>query len=464
MSKVRKDLPFAKNDSVVLEISDLGSKGEGIGRFEGFAVFTEGALPGETVRVRIIKISSSYAVGKLEEILTASYDRVEPPCPYASQCGGCQLAHLSYEAQLRCKSAKIRSCLERIGGFSFTEEIPVLGMKEEELPHYRNKAQYPVQFSDGRARAGFYAARSHRLLEVSECFIQSERANQLIHDICEELNRLGVSVYDEASGKGLLRHVLIRTSRDGADTSVTFVINGKKLPDTEAWTDFMKSRGVRSFSLNLNREEGNVILGYTTLTVFGDPFIEDTLDGLSFRIAPAAFYQVNPLQTDVLYAKALEFAGLSGSETVVDAYCGIGTISLFLARHAGKVIGVEIVPDAIDNARENAVRNGIGNAEFFCGKSEELVPDMVLHQGLRPDIMVVDPPRAGCDSALLDAVCTALPEKLVYVSCDPATLARDLDFLCHQKKAYRLTRVCGVDMFPMTAHIETIVLLQRENS
>lgn len=455
--------PLQKNQIVELSIDDLGSKGEGIGHFEGLAVFIEGALPGEQVRALIIKVNASFAVGKLLEVLASSPDRVTPVCSFFPKCGGCQLMHLSYEGQLRYKAGKIANVLERIGHFDPAGDIPIIGMSPDEISGYRNKAQYPVQSIGGAVSYGFYAARSHRLVPVTECFIQSSEANTLIPKIVNFANSLGLSAYDEMTGKGLLRHVLIRESKLRGNCSVLFVINGSKLPKAALWADFMREEGVASFSVNQNTARDNVILGPKTETIFGEEYIEDSIGPVIFRISPLSFYQVNSVQTERLYAKALEFASLTGSETVLDAYCGIGTISLFLAQKAQKVYGVEVVPEAIENAKQNACENGFDNTDFRCGPAEDLMPAMFANEGIRPDVIVVDPPRAGCEKAFLDAVAEAAPDRMVYVSCDPATLARDLDYLCHEKQAFVLEKVCGVDMFPHTAHVETVVRLARKH-
>lgn len=458
MSK-KNNAPVEKNRDIELEILSLGSKGEGIGRFEGFAIFVPGALPGERILAHIVQVKSGYAFGKLLRILEASPDRIEPRCPQAGKCGGCQLSHLSYEAQLRYKREKIGDVLKRIGRFEGVELPPVLGMTDP--LHYRNKAAYPVACTaDGPVTAGFYATHSHRILPADDCYLQKETANRLLPLIRGKACELMLPAYDEETHTGLLRHILIRSAEKTDECSVCFVLNGKKLPAADAWCRFFEEQGVTSFSINLNREKGNTILGSETVTLFGKPQITDELDGLLFEISPVSFYQVNPLQTEVLYRTALEFADLRGDETVIDAYCGIGTISLFLARRAGKVYGIEIVPEAIENARRNAERNGIRNAEFFVGASEDEMPKLV-EQGVRPDVVVVDPPRSGCDRKLLESICKVMPEKLVYVSCDPATLARDLDILCHEFGAYTLEKVQGVDMFPMTSHVETVVCLRR---
>ena len=457
--------PVEKNQEILLTIDDLGSKGEGIGRYEGFTVFVEGALPTEVVWVRIVQVRKNFAFGKLMKVMEPSKDRVEPVCYLAGKCGGCQLCHFSYDGQLRFKREKVRQVLERIGHFSAEEIAKVLaentlGMADENWLNYRNKAQFPIQMVDGQVQAGFYAPRSHRLLPVMDCKIQSQKANSLIKKIVEFMQKQKVSVYDEEKHEGLVRHVLIRDGYFSGQVSVCVVINGKKLPQGGLWIELMKDLEVDSFSININTEKSNVILGRETRLVYGTPYIEDKIGDLRFHISPASFYQVNPVQTAVLYGQALEMADLSGDEVVWDAYCGIGTISLFLAQKAKKVYGVEIVPAAIEDAKVNAQLNNMDNAEFYVGKAEEVIPSLYKEQGIRADVMVVDPPRAGCEEVLLRTFMDMAPEKIVYVSCDPATLARDLDILCHQGQ-YELKKVQPVDMFPNTGHVETVCLLSK---
>ena len=462
------EVPVEKNQEILLTIDDLGSKGEGIGRYEGFTVFVEGALPSEVVWVRIVQVRKNFAFGKLMKVMEPSNDRVEPTCYLAGKCGGCQLCHFSYEGQLRFKREKVRQVLERIGHFP-EEEIDAvladntLGMEEGNWLNYRNKAQFPIQMVDGQVQAGFYAPRSHRLLPITDCKIQSKKANSLIKKIVEFMQKQKVSVYDEEKHEGLVRHVLIRDGYFSGQVSVCVVINGKKLPQGELWIQLMKDLAVDSFSVNINTEKSNVILGRETRLIYGTPYIEDKIGDLRFHISPASFYQVNPLQTAVLYGQALDMADLSGDEVVWDAYCGIGTISLFLAQKAKKVYGVEIVPAAIEDAKVNAQLNNMDNAEFYVGKAEEVIPSLYKEQGIRADVMVVDPPRAGCEEVLLRTFMDMAPEKIVYVSCDPATLARDLDILCHQGQ-YKLVKVQPVDMFPNTGHVECVTLLQRKKA
>lgn len=471
MKESQRKAPVEKNQEIELEISGLGNNGEGIGRYQGFTIMVPGLLIGERAKVHIVQVRSRFAFGKPVKILRESKDRITPKCPLDGKCGGCQIGHLKYEAQLSYKRSKVREDLIRIGHFTEEEVDAVLaektlGMPEGNYLHYRNKAQFPIREVDGKAQAGFYAPRSHRLLPTEDCRIQSEKANELIHCIMEEVREKGLSIYSEETGKGLLRHVLIRTAEETKQVSVCFVINGKTIPDTASWAMFMQQHEVTGFSLNINRDNTNVILGRETIPIYGSLHIEDKIGDLTFRISPASFYQVNASQMKVLYQNALELAGLTGEETVWDAYCGTGTISLFLAQKAKKVYGVEIVPDAIVNAKENARINHMDHAEFFVGKAEEVIPEKYYKEGIKADVMVVDPPRSGCEEVLLRTFMEMQPKRIVYVSCDPATLSRDLDILCHRsedgKAAYQLEAVRTVDLFPNTIHVETVCLLSRK--
>lgn len=470
---VSRKAPVEKNQEIELEILSLGTNGEGIGRYKGFTVMVPGLLVGETATVLIVQVRSRFAYGKVKKIHHASKERITPKCPLDGKCGGCQIGHLSYEGQLSYKRQKVKDDLMRIGHFSEEEVEAVmakqtLGMEKDQYLHYRNKAQFPVKMVDGKAEAGFYAPRSHRLLPTEDCRIQSETANELIQKIMDKVRESQMTVYDEETGKGLLRHILIRTADATGQVSVCFVINGKTIPNTPMWCDFMRDSGVTGFSLNINMDNTNVILGRETVSIYGSLYIEDKIDDLVFRISPASFYQVNSKQMHVLYHCALDMAGLTGEETVWDAYCGIGTISLCLAKKAKTVYGVEIVPDAIENAKENAKMNGMDHAHFYVGKAEEVIPRMYKEEGVAADVMVVDPPRSGCEKVLLDTFLQMAPQRIVYVSCDPATLARDLDILCHRhdnednrQTTYKLAKVQTVDLFPNTMHVESAVLLER---
>ena len=448
-----------KDDLIEVTIEDLSEEGTGIGKFEGMTFFIKDAVIGDRVRAKIMKMKKNYGFARLMEVLTPSPDRVEPLCPVARQCGGCQIQAMSYEAQLAFKTRKVESNLKRIGKF---EEIPmesIIGM--EDPFHYRNKAQFPFgKNRDGKIITGFYAGRTHSIIENTSCHLGKEVNEKILEKILAWMNAFHVEPYNEATGKGLMRHSLIRCGFRTGEIMVCLVINGRKIPGEEALVDSLKIiPGMTSISLNVNKEKTNVILGREVINLWGRPYIEDYIGEVKYQISPLSFFQVNPVQTERLYGKALEYAGLTGEETVWDLYCGIGTISLFLARKARKVYGVEIIPDAIEDARRNASLNGFTNTEFYVGKAEEVLPEKYEKEGVRADVIVVDPPRKGCNETLLSTMVKMQPERIVYVSCDSATLARDLRYLCDN--GYELKRVCPADMFPQTVHVETVVLLSK---
>ena len=455
-----------KNQEIILTVTDMTENGEGIGHFEGYPLFVKDAVIGDTVRAIVTKPGRSYGYAHLAEVLTPSPDRVRPLCPVAAPCGGCQLQALSGPAQLRFKENKVRQHLIRIGGFSPAQidacAQPILGM--EQPWHYRNKAQIPFGLDkNGRIVAGYYAGRSHRIVPAADCPLNQEGFGDILSVILDFAREYHLSVYNEENGQGLLRHVLIRRGTESREWMVSLVINGRRLPHSrELVQRLCRIPGMTDISLNINTARTNVILGQELVPLYGPGYIEESLGGLRFRLSPLAFFQVNPLQTEKLYAKALEYAGLTGSENVWDLYCGIGSISLFLAQKAGRVRGVEIVAPAIENARRNAALNGLSHAEFFVGRSEEIFPQYCReHPEEVPDVVVLDPPRAGCDSALLKALRSCSPSRIVYVSCNSATLARDLKLLC-EDGSYRLDRFCPVDMFPQTTHIETVCCLYHQ--
>ena len=451
-------IPVEKNKIYEMQIDALGSNGEGIGRIDGYTVFVEGALPGETIRVLIVKVKKNYGYGKRMEILEVSPQRREPLCPVAKQCGGCQLQHLSYEAELAYKTREVKDVMERIGGIKGVEVKPALGM--ENPWRYRNKAQFPVGKGKDGCAIGFYAKRSHRIVDTEKCFLQNECNDEIIGIVRTFLNEFNISLYDEEKHKGLVRHILTRIGRSSGEIMVCIVINGKKLPNSDILVERLKAvEGVVSIVLNVNKEKTNVILGQKIITLWGKDTITDSIDGIEFEISPLSFYQVNPVQTEVLYGKAVELAGLKGDETVLDLYCGIGTISLFFARKAKKVFGVEIVPEAIADAKKNAARNGITNAEFAVGAAEEVIPRLYEEEGITADIVVVDPPRKGCDEKLLETILQISPEKIVYVSCNPATWARDLAVL--KEGGYALKEVQPVDQFSHSVHVEVVSMLAK---
>lgn len=449
--------PVTKNQRIELLCEDLSSQGAGVGRFEGYTLFVPGLLPGERGTVQVLKTGKTYGYGKLLMLFEPSRERRTPFCEAFPRCGGCLLQHLSYEGQLRWKQRHVYELLRRVGGVSLTDLPPIRGMEEGERLHYRNKAQFPVRMVDGRLQAGFFAPRSHRLIPLAQCPIQSEASNRLLAPLLNLLEQLGVTAYDEATGKGLLRHILVRDGRKSGEVLVCLVINGRRLPEEKKIAAFLMERGVTSVSVNVNQKNTNVILGEETRILGGSPTIQEQIGDLKFSISPLSFFQVNPIQTERLYETALTLAGLTGEEIVWDAYCGAGTISLFLAQRAKKVYGVEIVEAAVENAWENARQNGVENVEFFVGKAEQVIPEHFQRTGIRPHVIVVDPPRAGCDESLLKTILDMAPDRMVYVSCDPGTLARDVKFL--RRGGMEVREVRCVDMFPETGHVETVVAL-----
>ena len=452
-------MEFRKNDLVTLEIEDCGIDGEGIGKADGFTVFVKDAVIGDTVTAKIIKAKKNYGYGRLMEVLKPSPYRVEPKCEFARQCGGCQLQALSYEQQLVFKTNKVKGHLERIGGFTDIPMEPIIGM--DELFHYRNKAQFPVgRNKEGKIVTGFYAGRTHNIIENRDCALGVAENKEVLDRVIAHMEKYGIEPYNEATGKGLVRHVLIRYGYFTKEVMVCLILNGNKIPKEELLVKSLcEIPGMTSITINVNKKHSNVILGEEIRLLWGQEYITDRIGDISYQISPLSFYQVNPMQTQKLYAKALEYADLHGEETVWDLYCGIGTISLFLAQKAKFVRGVEIVPAAIENAKENAKLNGLENTEFFVGKAEEVLPREYKKNGVYADVIVVDPPRKGCDETLLETMVEMNPDRIVYVSCDSATLARDLKYLC--ERGYELRKVCPVDQFGMTVHVETVVLLSK---
>ncbi len=453
-------MEYRKNDIVTLEILDCGTDGEGIGKADGFTVFVKDAVIGDTVTAKIMKAKKNYGYGRLMEILKPSPYRVEPVCPSARQCGGCQLQAVSYEEQKVFKEKKLRGHLERIGGFRDLPMEPMIGM--DEPYHYRNKAQFPVgRNKEGRIITGFYAGRTHAIIENRDCALGIPQNKEILDIVIAHMEKYGIAPYDEMTGKGLVRHIFVRYGFFTGELMVCLIINGQDLPHQKELIEKLREiPGMASISLNINKKRSNVILGDKVKTIWGQEYITDKIGDISYEISPLSFFQVNPKQTWKLYSKALEYADLHGEETVWDLYCGIGTISLFLAQQAKFVRGVEIVPAAIDDAKRNAQINNIENVEFFVGKAEEVLPREYEKNGVYADVIVVDPPRKGCDEMLLKTILKMQPKRVVYVSCDSATLARDLRFLCDN--GYELKKVCGVDQFPQTVHVETVVLLSQQ--
>ena len=509
-------MEFKKNDLVQVEIEDIGHDGEGIGKVEGYTLFVKDAVIGDCVLARITKTKKNYGYARVEKVVTPSSFRVEPKCRFHRQCGGCQIQAMSYDRQLVFKLDKVRNNLLRIGGFT-PEQIdavmePIVGM--EEPWHYRNKAQYPVGYDkNGNLITGFYAGRTHDIVANTDCALGAAENKWILEAVLSYMKENKVTAYDEKSGKGLIRHILIRTGFASREIMVCLVINGKKLPAEEKLIekllqiDFAKQEAldkrIVSISVSINTEQTNVIMGKEIRTLWGKDSIEDSIrilevvqetaheagktndqgvdfvftgEAVTFRISPLSFYQVNPRQTEKLYSLALEYAGLTGEETVWDLYCGIGTISLFMAKRAKQVYGVEVIPQAIEDARENARLNGITNAEFYVGKAEEVLPEFYEKAAelqddngdrredsrgkLHPDVIVVDPPRKGCDEKCLDTMLKMQPKRIVYVSCDSATLARDLRILCDGR--YEIRQVRCVDQFSQGVHVETVILLSEK--
>ena len=450
-----------KDDLITVTIEDLSSEGLGVGHYDGMAFFIKDTVIGDVAEAKIMKLKKTYGYARLTRLITPSPDRIAARCPVARQCGGCQIQAMSYPAQLRFKEAKVRNNLVRIGKFEQPPMEPIIGM--EEPFRYRNKAQFPVGMSkDGRIIAGFYAGRTHAIIECEDCLLGVEENRVILDLVLEHMKEYHIRPYEELTGKGLVRHVMIRKGFATGAVMVCLIVNGDSLPHADALVERLRTiRGMASITLNINREQTNVIMGREIKLLWGQPYIEDTIGSVRFRISPLSFYQVNPLQTEKLYNKALEYAGLTGEETVWDLYCGIGTISLFLAQRAKQVYGVEIVPAAIEDAKANAALNGMTNAEFFVGKAEEVLPEKYEKEGITADVIVVDPPRKGCEESVLATMIQMAPKRIVYVSCDSATLARDLKYLCHH--GYELTRCCPTDMFGNSVHVETVCLLSRKD-
>ena len=484
-----------KNKEYEITIEDIGNDGEGIGHINGMAVFVKDAVPGDVAKIKIIKDKKKYAYGRLIEIITPSEDRVTPICPHARRCGGCSIMQLSYEKQLEWKQLKVANCMKRIGGIDYVEDLmePIVGMSsngsaeclnenvddnEYDSNHnkmtfpairYRNKAQFPVgRDKDGNIVIGFYAGRTHTIIDTDVCYLQHLINDEIIKRFRHFLEINNVEPYDEEHHKGLVRHILTRVGKHTGEIMVCVIINGNELVgyngkymnvEQELISCMKDIPGMTSIVLNINTEKTNRILGDKCKTIWGSDTITDYIGDVKYQIGPLSFYQVNPVQTEKLYGKALEYAGLNGNETVWDLYCGIGTISLFLAQKAKQVMGVEIIPEAIDDARKNAKLNGIDNVEFFVGKAEEVLPREYEKNGTYADVIVVDPPRKGCDIVTIETMLKMSPKKIVYVSCDPATLARDVKILT--KKDYMVRKMCAFDQFSHSGHVETVVLMTR---
>ena len=453
--------PFKLNDIIEVNITGLGSSGEGVGKADGFTVFVHGALPGEKVSVKLFQVKKSYASGRILNILEESPQRVKPQCAFYEKCGGCQLQHLNYEGQLNVKRQQVKDAIERIGHITGCEVLPVLGM--ENPWHYRNKMQFPAAKTEGKIQIGCYAALTHNVINIDDCLIQKQANNKIMQVVRQWMQQFNISAYDETTGKGVVRHVMGRAGAKTCEVMAVIVTACYDIPHAGELVTMLKTEvdGLKSIVQNINKKRTNIIMGAKNRVLYGKSTIKDRLGNLKFNISPLSFFQVNSAQTEKLYATALDFAALSGKETVIDCYCGTGTISLYLAQKARKVYGIEIVEPAIKDANENAKANNIANAEFICGDAAVEMPAL-LKSGVKPDTVLLDPPRAGCDKKVLAAIAGVKPEKIVYVSCNPASLARDMAFLT--ENGYKAVKAQPVDMFPMTSHIETVCLLSKLQS
>lgn len=446
-----------KNNEYCIDIVDINHEGHGVGKIDGYTVFVDGVVEGERVVIKLVKANKTYGYGKLMKVVEASPDRVEYACGVSRRCGGCTVCHVRYEAQLRYKINLVQESMRRIGGVDVEIE-DIIGARDP--LYYRNKAQFPVKEINGKVRMGFYARNSHNIVPCGECSIQHPRINEAKDVVERFMQERGIAAYDEKNKQGMVRHVLIRVGEATQDVMVVIVSATRDVPYMHELAETLHNEveGLKSVVLNVNSKDTNVILGDEEVVVWGQDYIEDSVEGIKFRISPKSFYQVNSKQMINLYDKVLEYASLRGNEVVFDLYCGIGSITLILARKARYVYGVEVVEAAVDNARRNAVANGMDNVEFVQGKAEEVIPHM-YDDGIRADVVVVDPPRKGCDRVLLDTVVAMKPKRIVYVSCNPATLARDVRIL--YEEGYLVDRIRPVDMFPMTMHVETVVLLSQ---
>ena len=453
---------LSKNKEYIVDIVDIGQGGVGIGKYEGFTVFVDGGLVQDKIKVKITKSKKNYAVGDMVEIIEKSPFRVARKCSESlRQCGGCQIQELDYQKQLDIKTNEVKQVISRIGKLDDVVVHDTLGM--EHPFRYRNKAQFPIQKKDNMPVIGFYKKKSHDLISTDECIIQHEVNDKIIKIIKTYIRAYNVSIYDEKTHKGLLRHVVTKVGFTTGEVMIVLVANGKKLPYLKELASVLKENipGFKTLVVNVNTQKTNVILGKENIVAYGDGMIRDYIGELVFEISPLSFFQVNPLQTEVLYNKALEYANLGENDTVFDIYCGIGTISLFLAQKAKKVYGIEIVEDAIKDAKRNAKINNMDNVEFYVGKAEEVVPKM-YQEGKRANVVVVDPPRKGCDEKVLDTIISMQPDRVVYVSCNPSTLARDLAYL--NERGYKCHEIQPVDMFPHSVHVENVAWLSKADN
>lgn len=450
-------MSLEKNDKIELLIDAVTSEGSGVGRYEGMAVFARGAVPQDRIIAHIIKKSKNYAIGIIDKIITPSPERIESDCPYSKKCGGCSFRNMTYNEELKYKKSRVQDALERIGHLDVKVD-EIIGA--DALNGYRNKAQYPVSICDGELFAGFYAYKSHRIIPCSDCRLQPKEFEQGIKAFSLWVERANVTSFDENTGKGLLRHIYFRKGFATGEVMACAVINGESIPEKELLISLLKENveGLKSVVLNINKKKTNVILGEKTVTIWGSNTICDELLGKRFVISPNSFYQVNHSQCEKLYSKAAEFAKLKGDEVLLDLYCGVGTIGLTMADRVNQLIGIEIIPQAIENAKENARINSVENARFICADAPKGA-EILKKEGIKPDVIILDPPRKGCDKALFDTIEELSPERIVYVSCDSATLARDLEIF--KNKSYATRKVSAVDMFPRTPHVEAVALIEK---
>lgn len=458
-SSDKKKPPVKVGQEYSIAISGLGHSGEGVGRYEDFTVFVPSAIPGEQVEVKIVEVKKNYARGILRTVITPSAHRVSPSCPVYDACGGCQLQHMSYTEQLSWKRQVVVDAVTRIGKLEQVVVHQTVGV--DDPWYYRNKMQFPVGSSGGKVIAGCFAQGSHAIVDTELCYIQHALNNEVACRVKELIQALGLTVYDEQTGTGLIRHIVGRVGAKSGEVMVVLVTNGREIPQQNKLVSMLRERipAVVSIVQNINLKRTNVIFGGETRTIWGKDTITDYIGPFQFKISARSFFQINTPQAEILYAKALQYAELSGKETVIDAYCGTGTIALFLAQKAARVFGIEVIPEAIENARDNAKLNGVKNAEFLVGDAVDVLPRM-YDEGIRSDVIVVDPPRAGCDKTVLDTFIKLRPERIVYVSCNPSSLARDLGYLA--QNGYKTIEITPVDMFPHTSHVECVVLIERE--
>lgn len=450
-------MDIKKNDRINLKIESCSANGSGVGRYNGMAIFVPATAVGDEITAHILKVKKSYAFAKVESVVTPSADRIAPECPVYLKCGGCVFSHMTYDAEKKIKADHVAECFKRIGGVS-PEFEPIIGGETDS--RYRNKAQYPVAIENGEVKTGFYSPHSHRVIHCPDCRLQPAEFEGILGVFADYIKENGVSVYDETKHSGLLRHIYIRKGSASGEIMVCAVINGKKLPNHQQLIDALinKEPSIKSIIININTKDTNVILGDKCVTLWGDDCITDILCGLRFRISPLSFYQVNRNQAERLYNKAAEYANLTGNETVMDLYCGAGTIGLSMASKAKEIIGVEIVPEAVEDAKVNAEMNGVENARFICGDAAQAA-EILKNEGVKPDVIILDPPRKGCSPDMLKTAAEMNPDRIVYVSCDPATLARDCGIFA--ELGYAAVKATPVDMFPRTGHVETVCLLSK---